>query len=609
MDKMLIADAISAAEIAVLVLDMADRVIECNPPATRLLGHLPEDLIGMHVSAFLPLALATAPWNSSPTQPPLQGAVEYITGRNKDNQPVSLAVTIARWADSAGCAYSTVIMRDAAAEREIDQIRQEALIQSDNAIRGANIGVFEYDPAADSVSVSDIWRQVLELAPEEDLDVQAEWRSRVHPDDLAAALEPIRLCGEGQTERASCEYRLHSRDRSHWRWMRTDIAVARRDPTGKPSLLVGAQTDITERKAIEDALRISVEQFRSAFENAPIGMAIVGLDGAWLKVNPALCNLLGFAKEELLRTDFQTLTHPDDLDADLSQLKLLTSGQVPSYTIEKRYYRADGSILWGKLRVGTVRNADGKPDHFVSQVIDVTEQRRIDEMKNEFVSTVSHELRTPLTSILGALSLLEADDDAPFSDEVHRLLFIAKTNGDRLHHLINDILDFQQFSAQQMRFSLSPHLVAGLVEETLLANLASADKYGVRFTTVFPDRSLIALVDPKRFHQVMANLLSNATKFAAPRSAVEISAERQDQSIRVSVSNTGPGIPEAFKKQVFKPFSQVASMSDLRSGGTGLGLSITKKIVEQMGGDIGFESVPEVQTTFWFTIRAAEAAQ
>ena len=609
MDNTLIADAVSAAEIAVLVLDAADRVRESNPAATRLLGHLPEDLIGMHVSAFLPLALATAPWSSSPTQTPHQGAVEYITGRNKANQPISLAVTIARWTDSAGCVYSAVIMRDAATEREIDQIRQKGLIRSDNAIRGANIGVFEYDLATDAISVSDIWRQLLELAPGEDLDVQLEWRSRVHPDDLAGALEPIRLCGEGQAERASCEYRLQSRDRSHWQWMRTDLAVARRDPMGKPSLLVGAQTNITERKAMEDALRISAEQFRSAFENAPVGMAIVGLDGAWLKVNPALCNLLGFAEEELFRTDFQTLTHPADLDMDLGHLKLLTSGEVPSYTIEKRYYRANGSILWGKQRVGMVRNVDGKPDHFVSQVIDVTEQRRIEQMKNEFVSTVSHELRTPLTSILGALSLLEADDDAPYSDEVHRLLFIAKTNGDRLHHLINDILDFQKFSAQQVRFSLSPHLVAGLVEETLLANLASADKYGVRYATVFPDRSLIGLVDPKRFDQVMANLLSNATKFADPSSVIEVSAQLQGPSIRISVSNTGPGIPETFKKQVFKPFSQVASMSGLRSGGTGLGLSIAKQIVEQMGGDIGFESVPEVQTTFWFTIRTAEAAQ
>ncbi len=597
MDKTLIADAIKFAEIAILVLDEASLIIESNPPAARLLGYSADDLIGMHIAAFLPKE-----YDSGPAK---EGSVLNVIGCDKANRPIALALKIARWTDGEGRAYAAVIMRDAAAEREIDQTRLKSLVQSDNAIRGANIGVFEYDPANGSIAVSHIWREIMELGPEDEIDVQLEWRNRVHPDDLAAALEPIRLCADGLTERASCEYRLHSRDGSQWLWIRTDIAIARRDPSGKPILLVGAQINITKSKSMEDALRISVAQFRSAFENAPIGMAIVGLSGAWLTVNPALCSLLGFTEEELLRTDFQTLTHPDDLGMDLDQRKLLISGEIAAYTIDKRYYRANGAIMWVKLRVGMVRNAYGAPDHFIAQIIDVTEQRRIDQMKNEFVSTVSHELRTPLTSILGALTLLEDEDDLPLSDDARRLLFIAKTNGDRLHHLINDILDFQKFSAQQMRFTLSRHLVASLVDDTLLANLPSADKFGVRFKTELPDRSMTALVDPKRFHQVMANLLSNATKFAFPRGVVEVSAVQQGQSIRISVSNTGPGIPATFTAQVFRPFSQAFSSS----GGTGLGLSITKQIVEQMGGEIGFDSVPNETTTFWFTIRAANATQ
>jgi PAS domain S-box-containing protein len=501
------------------------------------------------------------------------------------------------------------VLRDVAAERETARLQQNDLIQSDNAIRGANIGVFEYDIAKQTVAVSDIWRRMLELGPDEQLDVQLEWRSRVHPDDMAAAVEPIELCSADRAERASCEYRLRARDGSHWKWMRTDIAVAQRDLAGKPNLLVGAQTDVTERKKTEEALRVSVERFRSAFDNAPIGKAIIGLDGTWLLVNPAMCALLGYAENELLSTDFQTLTHPDDLEEDLRQLRLLVSGEIPSYTIEKRYFRANGAIMWGMLSVGMVRNAEGQPDHFVSQVLDITEQRRLDELKSEFVSVVSHELRTPLTSILGALTLLSTYDDADFPDEVQRLLFIAKTNGDRLHHLINDILDFQKFSAKQMRFSLSLQRIAGLVEDTLMANLAAADKHGVRFSALIPDRTLTGLVDPKRFHQVMANLLSNAAKFADPGSKIDVSAEREGASIRVSVSNAGPGIPASFRDRVFKPFSQAGAKSDRRSGGTGLGLSITKQIVEQMGGEIGFYSVPGEKTTFWFTIRHGEDEQ
>jgi PAS domain S-box-containing protein len=604
MDDRLMANAIGAAGLAILILDDSDRIIDSNPPADRMLGCVADNLVGIPVSAFLPLEPGrhTGPGSIDGNT---QRAVHEITGRDKANRPLHLVVEVVRWADTDGRALSTVLMRDIADERELSRIMQKNLILSDNAIRGANIGVFEYNPLSRSVTVSDIWRQMLELAPDENVDLQQEWRSRVHPDDLAAALEPVRMCVESGAERANCEYRLQSRDRKQWRWMRTEIAVAQRDQAGNASLLVGAQTDITDRKVTEEALRVSVEQFRSAFYNAPIGKAIVGLDGAQQMVNPALCALLGYTESELLGTKFQTLTHPDDLDADLSQLKLLMEGEISSYTLEKRYYRANGSTMWGKLSVGMVRNAEGKPDHFVSQVVDITEQRRLNELKNEFIAVVSHELRTPLTSILGALTLLASHDDVPFSDEVQRLLFIAKLNGDRLHVLVNDILDFEKFSVGQMRFALSPHPIIGLVEETMLINPALADKYGVRFATDFPDRGLIGIVDPKRFHQVMTNLMSNAAKFATAGSAVDVSAERNGPSIRVSVSNIGAGIPDSFRDQVFKPFSQASSMSDRRFGGTGLGLSISKQIVEQMGGEIGFDSVPQGRTTFWFTVRSA----
>lgn len=600
MDNTILEKALSVAGVAILVLDEADRVIDISLPAARLFGVDPGDLIGKPVADFLPLAPTMAhAFDQMAIKPP--GVVAEVMARDKDNRELAIAVNAVRWTDPDGRTLTTLFLRDAALEKQVARSKHSQLVQSDNAIRGARIGVFEYDPVTDSVSVSDIWRCMLEINPDEQLDVQQEWRSRVHPDDVQTALEPIRLCGDGHAERASCEYRLHSRDRSHWKWMRTDIAVAERGPTGRPSLLVGAQSDITERKTTEDALRVSVEQFRSAFYNASIGKAIVDLDGTLRLVNPALCDMLGYAESDLSSLTFQALTHPDDLDDDLQHLKLLMEGQIASYNLEKRYYRANGAIMWGKLSVGLVRNSDGKPDHFIAQVVDITEQRRLDELKNEFVSVVSHELRTPLTSVLGALALLEFDH-AQFSDEVQRLLFIAKTNGDRLHNLINDILDFQKFTAKEMRFSLAGHPVARLVEDTLLANLALTDMHAVRFSPPTGHRALIGLVDPKRFHQVMANLLSNAAKFAEPGSVVATTVEPDGSSIRISVTNVGPGIPDSFQERVFRPFSQAASLSDRRSGGTGLGLSITKQIVEQMGGEIGFESVPG-QTTFWFTVR------
>ena len=601
MDSLLMMNAVNATGLAILVLDAAGQIADANPAATALLGYDYNDLLGLQVPAFLPVAsLAELMRFVDATAVHLD--VRNMTARSKTGRPVPLAIEITPWVDAAGRHFSTLILRDIVAERQLGRLVNNDLIRSNNAILGANIGVFEYDPIANTVIVSDIWRMLLELEPLEIVDEQAVWRSRVHPDDLAAALEPVRRCAEGRVSRANCEYRLRSRDGLRWRWMRSDIAIAQRDDTGRVSQLIGAQTDITESKKMEEALRISVEQFRSAFENAPIGLAIIGLDGSWQRVNPALCNLLGYTEDELHETNFQSLTHPDDLEADLSQLNLLMQGAIPSYKIEKRYYRSNGAIMWGMLSVGMVRNAERRPDHFISQIVDVTEQRRFNQVKTEFVSIVSHELRTPLTSILGALSLLALMDDEPFSDEVQRLLFIAKTNGDRLNQMVSDILDFEKFSTTQMRFTISRQSVVALVEEALLANLAYADKFGVRFTVKSPDRALTGLVDPKRFHQVMANLLSNAAKFADRASTVDVSVQKQGTEILVSISNTGPGIPDSFRDQVFKPFSQAAPSSNRTRGGTGLGLSIAQQIVEQMGGLIGFESVPDGRTTFWFTV-------
>jgi PAS domain S-box-containing protein len=572
-----VTEALNAAGVAVLVLDEQDRVLDCNAPAAALLGRSFAELLGMDLADLSRLA-----------------------GSTDDGAPFR----IARWADTAGRARATVLFGEALAPREADRTHR-ALVQSGHAIRGANIGVFEYNPATDTVSVSDIWCAMLELEPDEAIDVQKEWRSRVHPDDLETALAPVNRCLYEGISQSSCEYRLYSRDRSRWRWMRTDIAVAERDAAGKPTLLIGAQTDITGRKSLEEALRISAAQFRSAFEGGPTGMALVGLDGAWLRINPALCDLLGYTEDEMRRTRFQALTHPDDLEIDSAQCERLLAGEIQSYTIEKRYIRSNGAIMWGKLSVALVRNVQGKPDHFVKQIVDVTEERRLSQMKTDFVSVVSHELRTPLTSILGALTLLQTYDDVPFPDEVQRLLFIAKTNGDRLNTLIHDILDFQKFSAREMRFTFAPERIGGLIDEALIASLALAESQDVKVSADVADRSLVAWVDCKRFHQVMANLLSNAVKFAEKGSVVDILVADQGPAIRIGVRNVGQGIPEAFRDHVFKPFSQASSLADLRSGGTGLGLSITRQIVEQMGGEIGFDSVTGESTTFWFTLKKA----
>src|ERR1039458_9594948 len=138
---------------------------------------------------------------------------------------------------------------------------------------------------------------------------------------------------------------------------------------GKRHLVV-IQEDITERRRIEELWRASEERFANAFEHAAIGWALVGLDGRWLKVNRALCGLVGYSEAGLLMRTFQDITHPDDLESDPENLRKLGAGEIPSYQMEKRYFHLRGHIVWAWLTVSLVRNERGQPLYYIAQIQD-----------------------------------------------------------------------------------------------------------------------------------------------------------------------------------------------------------------------------------------------
>ena len=163
---------------------------------------------------------------------------------------------------------------------------------------------------------------------------------------------------------------------------RTLHAVGRVDmdpETGHPRRILGTTQDITQRKLAEEASRASERMFRAAFDDAPIGLALVGLDGSFLRVNRSLCAMLGRSASELLGSGFQPITHPDDLGDDLASVAKLIAGEAESYEMEKRYLRSDGEVVWAALSVSLVRDAAGAPDYFVSQIQDISEARRLRE--------------------------------------------------------------------------------------------------------------------------------------------------------------------------------------------------------------------------------------
>nr|WP_299243831.1 PAS domain S-box protein [uncultured Halomonas sp.] len=382
------------------------------------------------------------------------------------------------------------------------------------------------------------------------------------------------------------------------------VVSAIHDLIGNVTGYLGIAIDRSQLQTMEEALQISESQFRGAFESAQQGMALVSLQGDFLEVNGALCAMLNYSREELLITNFQSLTHPDDLAQDLVALQKLISGDITHYQLAKRYMTKAGDILWGFLSVVLVSDSAGEPQYFVTQIQDITEQRKLEQLKREFVAVVSHELRTPLTSIKGALDLVNAGAVGVAPPAMVEMLTLAQRNAERLGQLINDLLDWEKLDAHKMVFDMQEHLLRPLLEEAVAINLGYAAQYGVHLELVGEGQASIE-IDSLRFSQVMSNLLSNAIKFSPRGSLVQVCYRVEDDHVWIDVVDQGCGIPGEFHSKVFQHFVQAKADDARRQGGTGLGLAISKQFIEQMNGSIGFRSVVDEGSTFWLLLPSA----
>lgn len=235
-----------------------------------------------------------------------------------------------------------------------------------------------------------------------------------------------------------------------------------------------------------------------------------------------------------------------------------------------------------------------------------TDLQRLSRLKDEFVATVSHELRTPLTSIRGSLSLLAEGAGGALPELAQKLVGIAGNSCERLVRMINDLLDIERIESGQMEFILQPEPLNAILEQALTSMHGYAAQYEVALQLQPQPPGLRVRVDRDRIIQVLINLLSNAIKFSPPGSVVTITSSVGARHVRLSVIDRGTGLPDDFRDRIFQKFAQAAP-GDARRRGTGLGLSISKRIIEEHGGHIDYESVYGQGATFHVELPLAPA--
>jgi PAS domain S-box-containing protein len=233
------------------------------------------------------------------------------------------------------------------------------------------------------------------------------WLEAVHPADRQATASAwSRAVESGGESPYDVEYRVRGADGAY-RWF-SARGIPIREPDGSIREWVGACLDIDARRVrAERSLRESERRFRATFEQAAVGIAHVGLDGRWLRVNQALCDILGYPRDELSGLTFQEITHPDDLDADLILADRLARGEVDRYTLEKRYVRGDGSHVWAALTGSVVRTTEGAPDYFIAVVEDISQRK---ELESRLKGAEQH-LRAVMDSMFAFVGVLTPDGD------------------------------------------------------------------------------------------------------------------------------------------------------------------------------------------------------
>ncbi len=352
-----------------------------------------------------------------------------------------------------------------------------------------------------------------------------------------------------------------------------------------------------------EALRKSEQRYTLAVDAAKVGLWDRALDGSeayWW--SPVSYWLLGYCPGDLApsRRAFSERLHPDDRQrvkaAYLEHLVRRTPYEVElrlrHRTLGYRWFLCTGQATWSRT---------GQPVRITGTLVDIDDRKRTERERSEteWVATVSHELRTPMTSCLGALSIAKSGRYGTLPEPVTKLLDLAQSNGSRLVSLVDDLLTSQRLSSGHFEMQLevvSAHQVVNTAVEAVAHDAASRR---VRVETQLCRGNPKLRVDPDRLVQVMVNFLTNAIKYGPEGGSVILRTDWSGSTLRMSVRDEGPGIPERDHHRMFERFFRVEAETHRQVGGNGLGLSISKSIIDGLGGQIGFDSPVGEGATFW----------
>lgn len=383
-------------------------------------------------------------------------------------------------------------------------------------------------------------------------------------------------------------------------------------PFGARELLarIGAMLELARMRArneaqlresegrLQDALAVSSaaeQRFRATFENAAVGMGQVGLDGRWLLVNDRLCDIVGYERDELLQRTFADITFAEDLGRDLALAEQLREGEIDTYTMQKRYVRKNGSLVWINLSVAMVRSATGAPEHYISVVEDITERKRAEEelgraarLKDEFLAMLAHELRNPLAPIRNAGEVLSRV--LPGERQVQEPLGMIRRQTAHLTRLVDDLLDVSRITQGRIQLQREPIDLATVISQAVETVAPAIHEKRHDLSILSRQVPLHVHGDSARLIQCVVNVLTNAAKYTDFGGRIRVETRAEGEQAVIEVSDDGIGLSPELLPRVFELFVQGDRTLDRAQGGLGIGLSVVQRLVEMHGGQVAARS-------------------
>lgn len=332
-------------------------------------------------------------------------------------------------------------------------------------------------------------------------------------------------------------------------------------------------------------------------EPSPYGVISLEYGGDIANCNETACRLLGFTASELRGRNFCELITDNTADRT-SWMDRVKSNVRTDEELELAGH--NGQAILVETQAVVLHNADGDITRLVVYIQDVTEQKKLDQLKDEFIGLVSHELRSPLTVIMGAISTALTESDYLPPEEIRQLLQDALWETESLSHLLGNLLELSRAQVDRIFLHVEPVNLRAAVQETVERVKRQTTQH--QFSIDITEETSMVKADRLRLERILYNLLENTVKYSPQGGDIRVFASNADEGTVIAVSDKGVGLSPADHDRIFGPFQRIEDARPSEAGGVGLGLMVCRRLVEVHGGRIWVESEPGYGATFYFTL-------